>query len=207
MNPKVKICGITTEKDVQIINNYKPAYAGFVFYDKSKRNLSYDRARELLNLLSKDITPVAVVVSPDKDLVSNLKLLSFNILQVHGNLTDDTISNWNGAIWQAVNIGGDNMPDIKRHEKITGYVVDGANYGGGEAFDWNKSHIFEAFNSLKQNNELRILAGGLNIDNLAIGIKRFAPDVVDVSSGVEGDIGKDEEKIIKFISIANNQIE
>lgn len=204
MSPKVKICGITTTEDIRIINTYKPEYAGFVFYEKSKRNLTYDKAKELLANLSDDIIPVAVVVSPDKDMISNIGKLGFDILQVHGQLTKETINDWDGQLWQAVNISGEEMPSVKSGEKITGFVVDGANYGGGETFDWNKSHIYEAFDSLKQNGELRILAGGLNIDNLNVGIERFAPDIVDVSSGVEAPVGKDEEKVKKFIAIARN---
>lgn len=202
MTPKVKICGITTLEDVNIINTYKPEYAGFVFYDKSKRNLTYDKAAELLSNLSADITPVAVVVSPTADLIANIAKLGFNILQVHGELSDYTLATWNGNIWQAVNIADGNMPDVKRDKKIGGYVVDGANYGGGEAFDWDKSNIRQAFEALKEENELRILAGGLNLSNLNIGIERFSPDVVDVSSGVEAPIGKDEAKVKSFIAIA-----
>ena len=43
-----------------------------------------------------------------------------------------------------------------------------------------------------------ILAGGLNKDNVREGIRRFAPDVVDVSSAVEGCDGKDKNKIKAF---------
>jgi len=45
-----------------------------------------------------------------------------------------------------------------------------------------------------------ILAGGLNPENVAEGIETFAPDIVDVSSGVEGDgAGKDRTLIEAFI--------
>lgn len=203
---KVKICGITTVEDAQILNKYLPEYAGFVFFEKSKRNLTYEKAEKLLSLLDEKINPVAVVVSPDLDLIDSLTKLGFEILQVHGNLTAEIIDAWHGIIWQAVNIGGEDMPTVIRDKKIAGYVVDGANYGGGENFDWSKSRIHEAFDLLKQDDELRILAGGLNLQNLSIGIERFNPDVVDVSSGVEGNIGKDEDKVKHFIEIARNTI-
>ena len=47
-----------------------------------------------------------------------------------------------------------------------------------------------------------ILAGGLNCDNVKNGINKFKPDVVDVSSGVEGTNGKDRELIKLFIERA-----
>lgn len=207
MLPKVKICGITTVEDIDIINTYKPEYAGFVFYVKSKRNLTYEQAKLLLGMLDKDIVPVAVVVSPDAEFITPITELGFPILQVHGNLSDEVVDKWQGEIWQAVNISGDSMPIVRRDIKVSGYVVDGANYGGGEAFDWQEKHIFEAFGALKQKDEMRILAGGLNLSNLRIGIERFSPDVVDVSSGVEAAVGKDREKVKAFIETARGLFE
>ena len=44
-----------------------------------------------------------------------------------------------------------------------------------------------------------ILAGGLKAQNVSEGIRIFLPDVVDVSSGVEGKDGKEKEKIEEFV--------
>lgn len=202
MIPKVKICGITSLEDISIINKYRPEYAGFVFYERSKRNLNFEKARELLSKLDESICPVAVVVSPDMIMLEAIEGLGFGILQVHGKLEKDVISRWKGSIWQAVNIAGQEMPSVVRDDKVVGYVVDGANYGGGETFDWEQEHIKKSFEVLKDKDQIRILAGGLNPDNLRIGIERFAPDVVDVSSGVEGAQGKDSEKVRLFIQCA-----
>lgn len=60
---KIKICGIKTQQDIVIMNRTKPDYAGFVFFEKSKRHLTYDQAADLLANLDHGITPVAVCVS------------------------------------------------------------------------------------------------------------------------------------------------
>lgn len=124
---KVKICGITTDNDIMILNCDLPDYAGFVFYEKSKRHLEYDEARRLISMLDPNIRRVAVCVSPDMQRIAEIKAIGFDILQIHGTLTMDMISAWPGEIWQAVNISGTKIPEVIYHEKITGYVVDGAN--------------------------------------------------------------------------------
>ena len=65
-------------------------------------------------------------------------------------------------------------------------------YGGtGQAFDWN---------ILKDIKQPFFLAGGLNSENVNDAIKTCNPYVVDVSSAVETDGYKDEEKIKEFIT-------
>lgn len=49
-----------------------------------------------------------------------------------------------------------------------------------------------------------MLAGGLTADNVSEGIRIFEPDIVDVSSGVENETGKDEEKIRRFVEQVKN---
>jgi len=193
---------MTTPQDIQIVNRYKPEYVGFVFFEKSKRNVSFGEAKGLLDALDDAIIPVAVVVSPTLELIDQLQLLGFPILQVHGNLTDEVAEQWQGDIWQAVNIADGRIPQVRRDAKIKAYVVDGAKYGGGETFGWDDESLRNAFAGLRAEEEIRILAGGLNLQNLKEGMELFRPEVVDVSSGVEGEIGKDEEKVRRFIEIA-----
>ena len=62
---KVKICGITSAEDIKIVNACEPDFAGFVmFFPKSKRNLSPETAKSLIEMLDKNVLSVAVTVSP-----------------------------------------------------------------------------------------------------------------------------------------------
>jgi phosphoribosylanthranilate isomerase len=45
MRPKVKICGLQKPVDAQYVNDAGADYAGFVFYEKSKRNVSCQKAQ------------------------------------------------------------------------------------------------------------------------------------------------------------------
>ena len=66
---KVKICGLSRPEDIEAVNAYGADYAGIVFFEKSKRNVSYEKAEMLIKELKKNskIQSIAVCVSPSKD--------------------------------------------------------------------------------------------------------------------------------------------
>ena len=111
---------------------------------------------------------------------------------------------------RAVNVAGETAEDkesIRRQlesvladEKTAGILFDGSSSGAGKTFDWS------LLKNIQKTDKLLFLAGGLTPENAAQAVKTVAPDVVDVSSGVEKDVspcaafaGKDAEKITKFV--------
>lgn len=201
--PKVKICGLTEEREAEFLNEAKADYAGFVFFEKSRRNISFSKAESIMGSLSKQILKVAVTVSPTIDFVREIEKRNFDLLQVHGELNEEVRKEAALPIWRAVNIA--ERSDASRFfEKeaecgylhICGYVLDGAGYGGGKTFDWEGS--CKNIKSLTGGKEL-ILAGGLHEGNVREGIRCFMPDVADISSGVEVNGKKDKYKIKDFI--------
>ena len=190
--PKIKICGLTRPEEAGMLSRNQIEYAGMVlFYPKSKRNLTPEQAEAILQALSEDTIPVAVTVSPTPEQAEIICKLGFQYLQVHGELKKETMQACRIPILRAYNIAG--VPvSPEEEEKIAGYVLDGAIPGSGQPFDWNQKLPFD------RSERLLILAGGLNEENVSEGIHCFDPDIVDISSGVEGICGKDEEKIHRF---------
>ena len=92
---------------------------------------------------------------------------------------------------RAVNVAGKTAEDkesIRRQlesvladEKTAGILFDGSSPGAGKTFDWN------LLKNIQKTDKLLFLAGGLTPENAAQAVKTVAPDVVDVSSGVEKD--------------------
>lgn len=200
---EIKICGITQERETLFLNEAGVDYAGFVFYEKSKRNVSLKKAGEIMKLLRPEIKKVAVTVSPDTEQVIALCEAGFDILQVHGSFRTEAAEASGLSIWRAVNITDE--ADLERlfdggpepvKENVKGYVADGAGYGGGRPFDWE--HTAARLKELTRGRRL-ILAGGLNAENVKKGIRYFSPDIVDVSSGVEAVYGKSKTKIDEFV--------
>lgn len=164
-----------------------------------------------MDRLDKGIQKVAVTVSPDEKLVRQIEQAGFDLLQIHGNLEADVCKNCLLPVWRAVNISS--LEEAKKrlerefafdNPQITGFVVDGAIYGSGKTFDWDSAKDAlegKSYTGLLQRMKEKefILAGGLGAENVAEGIRLFSPDVVDVSSGVEGENGKEKEKIENFV--------
>lgn len=201
MTTEIKICGLTKPEEAVLINEAKANYAGFVFYSQSKRNVSLAQAEKIRKELSPQIRAVAVTVSPTEELLEQITKAEFDILQVHGELRNEILEQSRIPIWRACNLEQpEDLKHLEQHEKITGYVIDAKTAGSGKTFDWksSKSLLKEAQDTYFQGKKF-ILAGGLNAENVAEGIKIFAPDIVDVSSGVESKNQKEQKLIRAFI--------
>lgn len=227
--PKIKICGLTKKEEAAYLNEIEADYAGFVFFEKSKRNISFEKASEIMKELNPKIQKVAVIVSPDEEMIEKLNNSEFDIVQVHGDITLERLQKIKKPIWRAINIQGnweehinelnlniektsdgqgeillDGKEKSNGNSGISGILIDSANFGSGKTFEWEKvkgnlsQGILDNNSSGKRWRPLFILAGGLNSENVREGIEIFKPDVVDVSSGVEGENGKDRTKILEF---------
>lgn len=199
----IKICGITRASEASFLNEAGVDYAGFVFYEKSRRNIGFEKAKEIMEALAPSIQKVAVCVSPTQEQIEKIGLLGVDILQIHGKLEKEVPFPPDLLFWRAVNLSGVGCPKAffseepdRVRERTAGIVVDGADYGGGKPFDWEMHS-----GRIKRwaGGRTLILAGGLCAENVRRGIRLFSPDVVDVSSGVEGHEGKNREKIIEFV--------
>lgn len=214
---EIKICGLTNKKEAEYLNEAKVDYAGFVFYDKSKRNLNPSKAKEIMAALDPDIKKVAVMVSPDEELIASIKDCGFDIFQIHKELREEILDIINLPVWYAVNISDEDELNEKTkflealperlYSKIEALVVDAPNFGSGKTFNWKKSKRLKKAGAQSPPQSIFdkkrfILAGGLNKDNVSSGIETFNPDVVDVSSGVEGVNGKERELILEFVKNA-----
>lgn len=193
---EIKICGIRRDEDIEIINKYKPEYIGFIFAP-TRRYVSPERAAELSAKLNGDTKTVGVFVNEAPEKVRETAMTAgLDVIQLHGDEDEEYIRSLgvNCEIWKAVRIkDGDDIPDIKGADKILLDKYTPKEYGGtGKSFDWSK------MGDTKTNKPL-ILAGGLNKENVAEGIRIFKPVCVDVSSAVETDGAKDEKKIKEFI--------
>ena len=215
---QVKICGLTRPEEVRWVVEERADYFGIVlFFPKSKRNSSIENARKLIKVCHEEcaekkradehFTPpviVAVTVSPTPGQIKEIEEAGFDMLQIHGELSEETLDTVSIPVIRAFHAG--DIETCKKYDgctKISAYLFDAQSPGSGRTFDWK---ALDAVSKAMPDGKLIFLAGGLHGGNVREAIEHVHPDVVDVSSGVEKDalaadgaVIKDREKIKEFI--------
>lgn len=196
--PKIKICGIKRLEDIGIVNKYKPDYIGFVFAE-SKRKVTRDLAYRLKQDLDADIIAVGVFVdSPVEEIVELFEGGIIEMAQLHGSENEQYIQNLKQRtddelkIINAIEISKDT--DLSKFDNSqSDYLLFDSGKGSGKTFDWNliKKDIKKEF----------FLAGGLSSSNVLEAIEQFNPYAVDLSSSLETDGVKDENKIKEIMEL------
>lgn len=180
---RIKICGLTREADVEAAIAAGADAIGFVFYARSPRAVTPQRARALARLLPPFVTPVGLFVNAtDAELQAGVDALPNMLVQFHGDETPADCDRLHRPYLRAAAMAPDfDLVDFSsRFSNAQAILLDAPveGYGGGgKVFDWSlippnaASHL--------------VLSGGLNAANVGDGIARVRPWAVDVSSGVE----------------------
>ena len=208
MKVKIKICGINDEKSA--LASIDADYIGLVFFDKSPRCISSNLAKRIIRRLNGGPKKVGLFVNQKIDSVERIsKDVGLDIIQLHGDEDVRYVSDLkkiiNKPIIKAVPIKTKEDINISQEFKNFCDMIlfdtksDNNLFGGtGLSFDWE---LLNGFKSSKK----WIIAGGLNKSNIEKAIKITNAPIVDLSSGVEKEVGlKCENKIKEVIKYVKN---
>ena len=198
-----KICGITRASDAYAAVDAGADYLGFIFVEKSPRNIGIEGFQRLAPELP-EIAKVAVAVSPSGDFIGKLKELGFQHFQIHFPVEGDyrqKVAQWRDAlaedeVWLAPKKRPGEPFDSALLPFADGILWDAYSekvYGGtGHTSDWG------SFRELSEKHPDRkwILAGGLSPENLASAASESGSTIFDLNSGLESSPGiKDPDRI------------
>ncbi len=200
--PAVKICGLTDPGQAAECVSLGADAIGLVFYRKSPRFVSTDRAVDICSSLSPSVITTGVFVNETYDFImKRVDTCSLKAVQLHGSETPELVNKLavtGVAVIKALFAGKNPcLNDAVMFNRASAFLVE---YGRGvlpggnaEKWDWGMAKQVKTDHAL-------ILAGGLTPENVKTAIKSALPDAVDVSSGVEISHGiKDLEKVKQFI--------
>ncbi len=207
--PKVKMCGISKVETIPAVVEAKPDYMGLVFAP-SKRQVTVEQAKILIEELHKQcinhydtkvVKTVGVFVNETLDnLVRIADTANLDAVQLHGDEDEAFIQSLkehiNVEVWKAVQIrsaaDAEKWIDSSADMLLFDAYHKAERGGTGEVFDWSCLDEFE---------RPFMLAGGIDSTNVARAIRTVRPYGIDISSGIETDGVKDDEKMKAFTNI------
>ena len=223
--PKVKMCGISKVETIPAIVDAKPDYMGLVFAP-SKRQVTVEQAKTLVEELykqnvvgnnseaeqtepvtsldtasSETIKTVGVFVNETiENLLKIAEEVKLDVIQLHGDEDESFIQilkeQSNVEVWKAVQVrsaaDAEKWIDSSADMLLFDAYHKDERGGTGEVFDWSSLDEFE---------RPFMLAGGIDSTNVARAIRTVRPYGLDISSGIETNGVKDDEKIKAFTNI------
>jgi phosphoribosylanthranilate isomerase len=198
---QVKVCGLTTTKQVETCIDYNANFCGFILnYKKSNRFIDFQTAEQLTRVDKKNTSYVGVLVSPTDEELKAFSNLNLDYFQIYGDFNRDQIAEiryrYKKKIIMALQIKEEeNIFKYKTYEKVADIILFDSS-GLHQSLSWNYNWIKVVPSSIT-----RMLAGNINIDILE-NLKEIT-DIVDVSGALETNKVKDIVKIKKFLNKIN----
>ena len=218
--PKIKMCGISKVETIPAVVEAQPDYMGLVFAP-SKRQVTVEQAKILVEELHKQygnrysrdevqcsndvvqefIKTVGIFVNETLDnLVTIATEVNLDAVQLHGDEDEAFIQSLkertNVEVWKAVQVrsaaDAEKWIDSSADMLLFDAYHKDERGGTGEVFDWSSLDEFE---------RPFMLAGGIDSTNVARAIRTVRPYGIDISSGIETEGVKDDEKIKAFTNI------
>ena len=194
---KVKICGITETEDALNAVELGADALGFIFAP-SPRQISAERARQIIDTIPPFAKTVGVFVNEDADVVrEHINCCGLDLVQLHGDESPDFCRNLMPRVLKAVRIKDEsNLSVCKAYQGVVRgllldtYAEDKAG-GTGKTFDWQLAI------KIKEMGMPIILSGGLGPANIVAAIDTVKPYAIDVNSGVENYPGKKSYRKMK----------
>lgn len=188
----VKFCGLRSAADIAAAVAANARYVGFVFFEKSPRNVSFEEATALALEVPDGICKVALTVNADDAFLDALlAVVPIDMLQLHGSETPARVgevkARYGLPVMKAVGVAdaGD-LDQLDQYMAVADQILVDAKPpkggdlpgGNGLAFDWRLI-------AGRKWPKPWMLAGGLTPDNVAEAVRMTGTRQVDVSSGVE----------------------
>ena len=201
---QLKICGMKYHDNILNISSLNPDYMGFIFWEKSKRNIELDSIPEI----PKTIKKVGVFVDASiNEINSKIKQYELQIIQLHGNESVEFVKDLSGKtdaeLWKVVSVGDQIdwgslesfLPFVNKFLFDTATATHG---GSGKRFDWRVLKTYPFHKSF-------LLSGGLDEQSAeeVLALRQQIPQLqgVDLNSKFEDAPGlKNIEKLKNFKS-------
>ena len=194
---RIKVCGLHPVRDVQLCVDLGINFLGFVFYEKSPRNLNLEDVKKLKRYDKQNSFFTAVTVDPTNEFIKNVVLKNFDYIQLHGSETCERVKEIKAMgikIIKAIKIR--ESVDINKYKEYEDAEIILFDTPGMEkSIEFPKNLI-----SKLPKGDRYALAGSISIDNVE-NIVKLGVNFFDLSSSLESKLGqKDHLKVKSFMN-------
>jgi len=191
---RIKICGLTNREDALLAVEAGADALGLVFAG-SRRRVTPETAELIVTGLPPLVSVIGVFLDHRvEEIRSIVRRVGLDRVQLHGDESPRDCERLAPKVIKRFNILENDTSETLREQmeryRVSAYMLDpGA--GSGRTFDWSLARDLPG---------PLIVSGGLTPENVGEAIRTLRPYAVDVSSGVEHELGrKDAEKVKAFI--------
>ena len=197
---KIKICGLNPARDVQLCIDFKINYLGFVFYEKSPRNVNTSDIKVLSAYDKKNSAYVAVTVNPSDEFIKKNLMGTFDYIQLHGSETKERVNeikNMGFKVIKAIKVNEEQ--DIQKFREFENADIILFDTPGMEKSQEFPTHLITKIPIGTK----YALAGSISENNVE-NIGKLGVNFFDLSSSLENQLGyKDHLKIKNFLNKVN----
>ncbi len=203
MHARIKFCGMTRHADASFASEIGASYIGAVFA-QGPRQVTVDSARKIFDSIGGALRVGVFGTNDVREIGRVADAVELDVVQLHADPTPDDVhavrSSFGGDVWAALRIEGSSVSNSIEElvDAADGVVLDaktpGKLGGSGKTLPW---HELAPEITRARTGSLIILAGGLTPQNVGIALRDLAPDVVDVSSGVEESPGAKDHQLMR----------
>ena len=206
MAAEIKICGLTRAVDAEFADAAGVDYLGVIFAG-GPRERTPMQARDTLS--GRRARKVGVFGAQAEDTIATLvEMVGLQVVQLHGGADAERVNRVRAAtgaeVWAVVRTADGALPEgiealcESADALLIDALVPGQLGGSGVQVPWDR--LGESLDALDYHPRI-VLAGGLTPENVAEAIDLVAPNVVDISSGVESSPGiKDHARLRAFVA-------
>jgi phosphoribosylanthranilate isomerase len=197
---RIKFCGITRASDAAEAARLGADAIGMVLSPGLRRSVTVETARQIIGALPAFVTAVGLFVDVDAaEILRVAGAVGLGYVQLHGDETPESVAALEGLrVIKAVAVRPASLLDDlarwreavarQKLDNLAALILDSATGGSGLENDW--AAIGEAIEGgAGKGLPPLIAAGGLTPKNVGAVIRTIRPWAVDVSSGVESEVG------------------
>jgi phosphoribosylanthranilate isomerase len=200
---KLKVCGVLTPQEMYDLFNISLDYIGLNFIKTSKRCVTYDSAKKILDVKNARQSIKAVALFKDQavdSVIHIIESLNFDLVQLNGSEDQAYINLMPVPVLRTIYVSESDTAEtvLDRIDAIKAnyYILDRQIQGQGSMVSTSLTNKV-----IEENQDKIFLAGGISPENIAGVLNETHPYGIDIAGGLRSGEAIDAQKVIACLDV------